>query len=118
MVGRKRTLINMNIENQPRSSLKCYIRSKYGEEVSSTARNHEKNLHGIARLRNHLIFSLRCKNENLIPDSLRVQPLVKIRGGYQFAERSSRFYLRERIWWSSCQKERFKDEARWLERNL
>ena len=118
MVGRKRSSFSMFTENQPRSSLKQYIRSKYGVEMCSTTQNYEKSLHGIARFKTHLIFSLRCKNEKLIPYNLRVKPLVKTRAGYRFAERSSCFYLRERIRWSFCQKERFEVEAGRLERVL
>ena len=61
------------------------------------ARKYETGLHRKARCTNHHIFSLRCRNEKVIPVSLRIRPLVRTKQGFEIAERASKAFLNEQV---------------------
>ena len=50
---------------------------------------YERDLHRKARYTNHHIFSLRCRDEGVIPVSLRIKPPVKTKRRYEIGEPSS-----------------------------
>jgi len=56
-----------------------------------------KTLKNLAHFKNHLAFSLRCKNADIIPSSLMIKPPVKTRRGFAMANRMGMLFLKERI---------------------
>ena len=60
-------------------------------------RRYEGALKKKARWENHHLFSMRCRDEGVIPNSLKIKPLVKTRKGYGIASRASRSFLCARI---------------------
>ena len=46
---------------------------------------------------NSHIFNMRCRDEDVIPTSLRIKPKVRTREGYAIAERASKAFLRARV---------------------
>ena len=57
------------------------------------SRLYESKLHSRAKLHNHLVFCLRCRNEGLVQKDLWISPPVKTTRARVFAEKSSCFYL-------------------------
>ena len=70
--------------------LKVYLRERYGSSTQKLLRQHEKSLHQRARCSNRHIFKMRCRDEGVIPASVRIKPPMKTREGYRIAERASR----------------------------
>ena len=73
------------------------IRLKFGQETLLKARDLEKCEKSLARHRNHLVFSLRCKDENVIPPSLRIKCPVRSENARRIVERARKGLLNERI---------------------
>ena len=78
-------------------SLHSHLRHRYGSSTQKLVRDFERTLHKKARIDNHHIFNLRCRDEGAIPASLRIKPPVRTREGYKIAERASRAFLRARV---------------------
>ena len=78
-------------------SLHSYLRQRYGSSTQRRVREFEKRLHQKAKCSNSHIFSMRCRDEGVIPASLRIKPMVRTREGYAIAERASRAFLRARV---------------------
>ena len=78
--------------------LHSLLRLRYGSSTQKLVRDLEKRLHKKARWDNHHIFNMRCRDEGLIPVSLRIKPPVRTSEGYRIAERASRAFLRARVW--------------------
>ena len=74
-----------------------YLREKYGSPTQLLARKYERDLHRKTRYTNHHIFSLRCRDEKVIPVSLRIRPPLETKRAFKIAERASRAFLNERI---------------------
>ena len=77
--------------------LKVYLRERYGSSTQKLVRQHENSLHRRAQCSNCHIFNMRCRDEGVIPASLRIKPPVKTRQGYRIAECASRAFLSARI---------------------
>ena len=75
-------------------SLNLYLRDHYGSSTQKLVREHERSLHKRACCSNHHIFSMRCRDEGVIPTSLRIRPPVKTREGYRVVEQASRWDAR------------------------
>ena len=73
-------------------------------------KRYEKSLHKKARWMNHHIFSMRCRDEGLIPASLRIKPPVRTKEGYKIAEKATRAFLSARIPASYLKKANLEDE--------
>ena len=73
------------------------LRYKYGLDTRKSVRKYEKTLQKQSRWEGHHIFSMRCRDEGVIPTSLRVKPLVRSSEGYRIARRASKSFLSERI---------------------
>ena len=78
-------------------SLRSYLREEYGKPTQLLVRDYERDLHKKARYNNHHIFSLRCRDEGIIPTSLRITSPVKTKQGFRIAARASRAFLLKRI---------------------
>ena len=77
--------------------MKKYIVEKYDHKIKTRIREYEKCLIRKSSLTNDLIFNIKCRNEGLIPRSLRVKALISSTSGRKIAERASRSFLQERI---------------------
>ena len=75
--------------------MNAYVREKYGVRTGREVRSYAKTLKNLARFKNHLVFSLRCKSANIIPHSLMVKPLVRTRRGVELARRTRMAFLKE-----------------------
>ena len=60
-------------------------------------KKYNRDLHRKARYTNHHIFSLRCRDEKVIPISLRIRPPLKTKRALEIAEKASRAFLNEHI---------------------
>ena len=78
----------------------------------------ERTLCRKARWKNHHVFSLRCRDEGIIPASLRVRTPVRTREGYRIAERASRAFLSARIQQSHSNKVSLEKKSAELETSL
>ena len=78
-------------------SLKCYLRSKYGEETQRTVNNFGKELKRAARYKNHHHFNLRCYKSDIAPSGVRIKPPVDTCRAKDAARRASKVFLQERI---------------------
>ena len=78
-------------------SLHSYLRQRYGSSTQRRVREFEKRLHQKAKCSNSHIFNMRCRDEGVIPASLRIKPMVRTREGYAIVERASRTFLRARV---------------------
>ena len=87
----------MQLAENSTSSLKSDIRRRYGSATQRLVGEYERTLHKEARWKNHHVFSMRCRDEGAVPDSLRIKPPVKTREGYRIAERAGRAFLSARI---------------------
>jgi len=74
-----------------------HIRSNYGQKTVSQVRDLERTERKIARNRNHLVFSLRCKELNLTPNSLRIKCPIKTARARDIINKAQKDLLRERI---------------------
>ncbi len=74
-----------------------YIRENYDRNMLSACRRSVTTAVKLSRQKQHLVFNLRCKRYGLVPNSLRVRPLVRNHQGYHVAARASRQFLCARI---------------------
>ena len=84
----------MSTEN---SNYHLYLRNRYNRDVCGAVKKYEKTLNKKAKWDNHHIFSLRCRDEGIIPASLKISPPVMTREGYRIARRASQAFLSARI---------------------
>ena len=94
------------------------MRDIYGVGTQKLMKTYERTLHKKARWSNHHIFSMRCRDEGLVPQSLKVRPPIRTKEGFRIAERASRAFLSARIRQSYREKTRLEDQGRSLERRL
>ena len=69
-------------------SLQEYLREKYGLPTRFLARKYGKHLEKKARYVNHHAFSLRCRDEKVIPVSLRVKPPLRTKRAFHIISSS------------------------------
>ena len=73
------------------------IRSLYGPEVVKKVRTAESLEKKVARYQNHRVYSLRCKDEELTPPSLKLKRPVNTKRGHEIIKKVERNLLQERI---------------------
>ena len=73
------------------------IRDKNGLETLRTARNFEREMLVITRFKNHLNFNHRLKENRVLAKSLRFNPPIKCKEGYNIVKKAGLAYLRLRI---------------------
>ena len=79
----------MNLFNQ--------IRINYGQDRVKELRQCESVERKLSRHRNHLVFSLRCKDEGIIPTSLRIRCPIQSRKAHDIIAKARKDLLNERI---------------------
>ena len=73
------------------------IRENYGQESVKQVRDLEKFGRKIARHRNHLVFTLRCKELSITPRSLKLKCPIKTNRAREIVDKAQQQLLRERI---------------------
>ena len=73
------------------------IRTKYGQDTVKDIRRTEALEKKLARNRNHLVFSLRCKEEGLTPASLNLKCPIRTQKAQDIISKAKRGLLCERI---------------------
>ena len=73
------------------------LRKDYGQDCVKQLRFLENTEKKIARLRNHIVFTLRCKEENIIPPSLKVKCPIETASARTIVNRARIGLLRERL---------------------
>uniref|UniRef100_A0A1A8MWI4 Helix-turn-helix domain-containing protein n=1 Tax=Nothobranchius pienaari TaxID=704102 RepID=A0A1A8MWI4_9TELE len=73
------------------------FKEKYGQQGTKDFRRLERLHQKRARLRNHLRFCLRCRDENITPTSLQLKTPIRTKTAQNIMERAQRALLKERI---------------------
>ena len=95
-----------------------YISDTYGLEARRSIREFENALKRKACWENHHIFSLRCRDEGIIPQSLRIKTPVRTREGFRIAEKMSKAFLSARIHRSYVEKSTLHEKSLEMEETL
>ena len=85
--------LSLCMQQPTEKPLKVYLHERYRSSTQKLVRQHEKSLHQRARCSNRHIFNMRCRDDGVIPASLRIKPPVKTMKGYRIVERASRAFL-------------------------
>ena len=64
-------------EPAEKPSLHSYLRERYESSTQKLVREHERSLHRRVRCNNHHIFNIRCRDEGVIPSSLKIKPVME-----------------------------------------
>ena len=73
------------------------LRKDYGQSTVKTVRDYETIERKIARHRNHLVYTLRCKDENVIPPSLKIKSPINTSRARDIVNKAQKALVRERI---------------------
>ncbi len=73
------------------------VRTNYGQNTVKIIREWDKNGKKLARSRNHLVFNLRCKDEEVCPSSLKIKCPIKTKTAEDIVIKARKDLLRERI---------------------
>ena len=73
------------------------LRSNHGPDLVKNVRTVEKLERRIARHQNHLVFTLRCRDEKVVPPSLKLKCPIKTNNGHKIIEKAQTDLLRERV---------------------
>ena len=73
------------------------IRETFGQETLKKCRHLRRCENKLARYRNHLVFTLLCNNENIIPQSLKLKCSIESQNAKRIVERARKDLVRERI---------------------
>ncbi|XP_014679428.1 PREDICTED: uncharacterized protein LOC106819296, partial [Priapulus caudatus] len=73
------------------------LRSQHGQRTVTEVRSFESLERKIARHKNHLVFTLRCKDENIVPSSLRLKCPIRTNRAKDIIEKAEKQLIRERI---------------------
>ena len=73
------------------------LRKDYGQSTVKTVRDYENIERKIARHRNHLVYTLRCKDENVIPPSLKIKSPINTSWVRDIVNKAQKALVRERI---------------------
>ena len=90
-------------------NLFSHIRNNYGQDCVKELRQCESYERKLSRQRNHLVFSLRCKDEGIIPASLQISCPIKTKRAQEIILKAKKDLLRERIRITSQKIENFKN---------
>ena len=74
-----------------------HIRQSYGQNTVKHLRDYENCEKKIQRHRNHLVFSLRCRDLNLTPSSIKLRCPVNTKKAKDIIKRAEKALIRERI---------------------
>ena len=99
-------------------SLKTFLRTTYDSEAVSLTNGYGKCLEKLAKFRNHVVFTARCKKTGLTPPSLKINSPIATERGRAIASRASRQFLDERLRVANYKVRQLEDERKWTELGL
>ena len=99
-------------------TLKSYYRDTYGSDAEKMACRHGKCLLELAKFKNHVIFSARCKRVGVLPHSLKIKPPIRSPRGCQIAQAAGQKFLNERLRLTNRRIEKLEEERKWTEIEL
>jgi len=73
------------------------LRKEYGQSTVKLVRELESQEKKLARHRNHLVFTLRCRDEAVVPTSLRLHCPIKTQNAKHIVQKAEKALVRERI---------------------
>ncbi len=73
------------------------VRTNFGQPTVKIIREWDKTARKLARNRNHLVFNLRCKDEEICPSSLKIKCPIKTKTAEDIVLKARKDLLRERI---------------------
>ena len=73
------------------------LRSVYGPELVKKVRSTENLEKKVGRYQNHRVYTLRYKDEQLTPPSLRLKRPVNTKRGHDIIKRAEKHLVQERI---------------------
>ena len=88
------------------------IRQKYGQQTVLEIQNFEKLEIKAARFRNHIIFNLRCRDENLSPPNLRLKCPINTNNARDIVRKAQKDILRKRIRVNNNKLDHFNEEIK------
>ena len=72
----------------------------------------------LAKFRNHVVYSARCKKVGVLPCSLRIRSPVVSARGHEIARNAGYTFLNERLRLANRKVEQLEDERKWAEIGL
>ena len=99
-------------------SIFFFLRFTYGDETRNLTAQYGKCLEKYSRFKNHVVFSTRCKQQGVVPPSLRIRPPINTNRGRQIAEKASRSFVNERFRLANQRVRELEDEKKWRELGL
>ena len=96
----------------------CNIRTKYGQECVKDVRKLEDLTRKVSRHRNHLVFTLRCKDINVTPPSLSLKCPINTTNARRIVDKARKDLVRERIRVINNKLDAFKEKKITLETKL
>ena len=99
-------------------TLKDYLLRTYGHETTALTVGYDRCMMKIAKFKNHVVFSARCKKAGVTPPSLRIRSPIDTERGRAIAERTSRQFLDERLRVANFRLRKLEDERKWREIGL
>jgi hypothetical protein len=73
------------------------LRTNYGQSTVKNIRDYENTVRKISRQRNHLVFTLRCRDEDITPTSLKLKCPINTSNARDIIKKAQKDLLRERI---------------------
>ena len=88
---------NISDTNTSSQAFRRTISDRYGPETVNNWRKWEKLNIKLAKEKNHLTFMCRCRDNDIIPNGLRLKTPVYTKQARRIGEKASRALIRERI---------------------
>ena len=95
----------------------CFLK-KSGEEGLRLARDYEGTCLKLSRVKNHVVFALRCKKSDVVPKGLRVRSRIRTKEGRKIARNAEKAFARESLRAAEQRKRDLESRKRWLESRL
>ena len=108
-------VIEVKMQKPSGISFKNFLRSKYSPEVKTLTTGYQRCVEKLARFRNHVVFTARCKHAGVAPTSLKVRCPITTRRGRNIAERAERQFLNERLRVTNYRVKNLEEEKKWRE---
>ena len=100
------------------NSFRTHLRTAYGKQTQAVSADYGKCLEKLARFKNHVVFSARCKKERVIPPSLQIRAPINTQRGREIAAKASRSFLNERLRVANQRVRELQNEQKWREIGL
>ena len=102
----------MNTE-QTSKNIFTYIKTRYGEAILAKILKLEKTMIKYLLFTNHLRFSLRCHNNNILPRDLQLKRRIKTNQSKKVLQWMGKLFLQERIYINHVIRDKLKNSIKW-----